>query len=318
MTSDHESRFGRACLAGATRGLRTAWFLTKIIVPLSAAVAALQRAGALAWLGRILSPAMGVFGLPGEAAVALVSGSLVGVYGAIAASSSIPLTGVQMTVLALMVLTAHNLVVESAVQARSGTSGIRMALLRIAGAVVLGALLWQLLRHGEQGVVVVQTTVGPAGAGLAEFVSSWALGIARLLLKIYVIVVSLTIGTETMRAFGVFEILSRSFSPAMRFLALSDNVALLWLTATILGLAFGAGLIIDESREPGRFRPDELEDFNVSVAISHSLLEDTLLFLAIGAHLTWILVPRPIAAALAVRANRRLRRARERFLRESA
>jgi hypothetical protein len=252
---------------------------------------------------------MGLFGLPGEAAVALVSGCLVGVYGAIAASSSIPLTGVQMTVLALMVLTAHNLVVESTVQGRSGASGVRMALLRICGAVVLGVLLWQLLRHGEQGAVLVQARVEQAGAGLAAFVSSWALGIGRLLLKIYVIVISLTIGTELMRTFGVFEVLSRFLSPVMRFLALSDRVGLLWLTATFLGLAFGAGLIIDESREPGRFRPGELEDFHVSIAICHSLLEDTLLFLAVGAHLTWILVPRPIAAALAVRARQRFRRA---------
>jgi hypothetical protein len=48
----------------------------------------------------------------------------------------------------------------------------------------------------------------------------------------------------------------------------------------------------------------------VSIAISHSLLEDILLFLAIGAQLTWILVPRPIAPAVAVRVARRLPRTR--------
>jgi len=306
--SGNESRFVHALIAGSRRGLGTAWFLTRIMVPLSAAVAVLEWTGGLAWLGRILAPAMGLFGLPGEAAVALVSGCLIGVYGAIAASSSIHLSAVQVTVLALMVLTAHNLIVESTVQGRSGTSGVRMALMRIAGALVLGSLLWQVLRHGEQGAVVAQAGTAAADAGLAEFASSWASGAARLLLKIYVIVLSLTAGTELMRAYGVFEALSRSLRPVMRFLALADNVALLWLTATFLGLAFGAGLIIDESREPGRFRPGELEDLHVSIAISHSLLEDTLLFLAIGAQLTWILVPRPIAAAVAVRAARRLRR----------
>jgi spore maturation protein SpmB len=306
--SDGKRRFGRAILAGSRRGLGTAWFLTRIMLPLSAAVAVLQWTGGLAWLGRVLAPAMGLFGLPGEAAVALVSGCLIGVYGAIAAAASIPLSAVQVTVLALMVLTAHNLIVESTVQGRSGTSGVRMAALRIAGAAVLGALLWQVLRHGAQGAAVAQAGAAAADAGLAGFASSWASGAARLLLKIYVIVLSLTVGTELMRAYGVFEALSRSLKPVMRFLALADNVALLWLTATILGLAFGAGLIIDESREPGRFRPGELEDLHVSIAISHSLLEDTLLFLAIGAQLSWILLPRPIAAAVVVRAARRVRR----------
>ncbi len=296
-----ERRLKGALSAGLKRGLGTAFFLTKIILPLSAAVAALQFAGALALLGRFLSPVMGLFGLPGEAAVALVSGCFVGVYGAIAAASSIPLTAVQTTVLALMVLTAHNLIVESTVQGRSGASGIRMALLRIAGALVLGALLWQVLRHGGQGGAVAQTAATPPLGDLGAFAGAWALGTARLLLKIYLIVVSLTIGTEWMRSFGVFEVLTRYLRPVMRFLGLTDNVAFLWLTATILGLAFGAGAIIDESREPGRFRPEELEDLHVSIAISHSLLEDTLLFLAIGASFPWILIPRPLVAALAVR-----------------
>jgi len=83
----------------------------------------------------------------------------------------------------------------------------------------------------------------------------------------------------------------------MRFLGLADNAALLWLTATLLGSRSGRP---DHRRVEGagRFRPGELEDLHLSIAISHSLLEDTLLFLAIGASLTWILLPRPIAAAL--------------------
>ena len=305
--NDKTRLFGPTVLAGLKRGLGTAWFLTRIMVPLSAGVAVLQWTGALAWLGRILSPAMGLFGLPGEAAIALVSGFLVGCYGAIAAAASLELNPVQVTVLALMVLCAHNLIVESTVQGRSGTSGARMALLRIGSAAVLGALLWQALRHGDQGAAVARVQAAGSG-GLAAFASAWLAGTARLLLKIYVIVLSLTIGTGLMRAYGVFETLSRYLRPAMRFLGLQDRVALLWLTATFLGLAFGAGLIIDEAKEPGRFRPGELEDLHVSIAISHSLLEDTLLFLAIGASLPWILIPRPIAAALAVRAARRLRR----------
>jgi spore maturation protein SpmB len=306
--NDETRSFAPAFFAGLRRGLGTAWFLTRIMVPLSAGVAVLQWTGALAWLGRILSPAMRLFGLPGEAAIALVSGFLVGCYGAIAAAASLELNPVQVTVLALMVLCAHNLIVESTVQGRSGTSGARMALLRIGSAAVLGALLWQALRHGDQGASVARVQAAAGSDGLAALASSWLAGTARLLLKIYAIVLSLTIGTGLMRAYGAFERLSRYLRPAMRFLGLQDSVALLWLTATFLGLAFGAGLIIDESKEPGRFRPGELQDLHVSIAISHSLLEDTLLFVAIGASLPWILLPRPIAAALVVRAARRLRR----------
>ncbi len=306
--SDDARRFRATLRAGLRGGLGTAWLLTRIMVPLSAGVAVLQWTGGLAWLGRILAPAMGLFGLPGEAAVALVSGFLVGCYGAIAAAASIQLTPVQVTVLALMVLTAHNLIVESTVQARAGTSGVRMALLRIGGAAVLGILLWQATRHGDQGVAVTRLRSEAGTGGLATFAAAWLSTTAWLLLKIYGIVLSLTIGTGLMRAYGIFERMSRCLRPVMRFLGLADGVALLWLTATFLGLAYSAGLLIDESREPGRFGPGELEDLHVSIALSHALLEDTLLFLAIGASPTWILLPRPAAAALAVRVARRLRR----------
>ncbi len=308
--SDEPHRFRPAFLTGLSRGLATAWLLTRIMAPHSAGVAVLEWTGGLAWLGRRVAPAMGLFGLPGEAAVALVSGYLVGCYGAIATAATIELNPTQVTVLALMVLTAHNLIVESTVQGRSGASGVRMALLRIGSSAVLGALLWQALRHGAPGAAAARVHATGASPGLAAFASAWLTGVAWLLIKVYAIVLSLTIGTGLMRAYGWFEDISRSLRPVMRFLGLADGVSMLWLTATILGLAYSAALLIDESREPGRFERGELLDLHVSVALSHALLEDTLLFLAIGASLPWILLPRPIAAAVAVRAARRARGAR--------
>jgi spore maturation protein SpmB len=279
------------------------------MVPISAAVAALQWTGALAWIGRALAPAMSVFGLPGEAAIALVTGGFVGVYGAIAAASMVPLTAPQMTVLALMVLTAHNLLVESTVQAKSGTSGPRMALLRISVGLVLGALLWQVLRHAEPGPIVTREAAAAASAiPLATFALSWAAGAARLVLKIFAVIGALSVATELMRAYGLFDALLGKLRPVMRFLGLSERVAFLWLTANVLGLAFGAGLLIDETASERRYEPWELRDLHLSIAISHSLLEDTVLFLAVGASFFWIVAPRPVVAAILVRAARRLGR----------
>jgi spore maturation protein SpmB len=302
---------GRVLLAGLRRGLGTGWFLARIMVPISAAVAALQWTGALAWIGRILAPAMGAFGLPGEAAIALVTGGVAGVYGAIAGASLGPPPAPQMTVLALMVLTAHNLLVESTVQAKSGTSGPRMALLRISVGLVLGALLWQILRHAEPGPIVTRPAAEAAAASaipLATFALSWAAGAARLVLKIFVVIAALNVATELMRAYGVFDALTGRLRPVMRFLGLSERVAFLWLTANVLGLAFGAGLLIDETASARRYEPGELRDLHVSIAISHSLLEDTVLFLAVGASFFWIVAPRPVVAAIVVRAARRLLR----------
>lgn len=288
------------------RGAQSGWFLVKIIVPLSAAVAVLQWTGILALIGRVLAPFMGLFGLPGEAAVAIVSGYLAGVYGGVAAASVLPLTKVQMTVLALMVLVAHNLVIESTIQSRSGVSGLKVSTVRIATAFLLGALLWQTLRFGAAASAPASTLAPASDETVLSFARTWAIGTTWLVFKIFLIVSALMVATEIMRAYGVFEALVRPLRPIMRLLGLSERVSFLWLTGTFLGVSYGAGLIIQEARQPGRFEPGDLRDLHVSIGISHSLLEDTLLFVALGASPFWILVPRPLASAAAVRAVRRL------------
>lgn len=45
---------------------------------------------------------------------------------------------------------------------------------------------------------------------------------------------------------------------------------------------------------------DSLVRLNLSLGISHALIEDTILFVAIGASLFWVLIPRVVAAALMV------------------
>ena len=298
----------RAVLGRAlARSARTGWFLVRIMVPLSAGIGLLQWTGTLEWIGRRLAPAMGLFGLPGEAAVALVAGAVTGVYGGVAAAAAVPLTKVQLTVLALMVLTAHNLVVESAVQSRSGTSGLRVSAVRVATGLLLGALLWQTLGRGDAGAAAVPSALPPpAEATFAAFAAAWARGAAYLVLKVGLILLGLMIATELMRAYGVIDALVRPVRPIVRFLGLSERVSFLWLTAIFLGIAYGAGLIIQDAAEPGRFRPGDLRDLHVSIGLCHSVLEDTVLFVAIGASPFWILAPRPIAAALVVRAVRRL------------
>ena len=295
-----------AVRAGLVRGARTGWFLVRIIIPLSAGVAILDYTGILEWIGRQLAPVMGLFGLPGEAALPLVSGFFAGVYGGVAAASAITLTKVQMTVLAMIILVAHNLVVEGTIESRSGTSGLMVTAVRIVTGFVLGALLWQVLRHGDQGpLLAAHSAEGAKGATFGAFAAAWAAGAAKLLVKIFVIVGGLMIATEIMRAYGLFHALQRPMRPFMRFLGLSDRVTILWLTATFLGIAYGAGLIIQEANERGRFEPGDLRDLHVSIGISHSLIEDTLLFMAIGANPLWVLLPRPFAAAVVVRAVRR-------------
>jgi hypothetical protein len=80
----------------------------------------------------------------------------------------------------------------------------------------------------------------------------------------------------------------------------------------IVGYAYGAG-IIEGQVKAGSMKPQEADLFNHHAAVCHSLMEDTVLFLAFGVPLFWITLPRLVLALLAVW----LERARRRIFRRS-
>ena len=80
----------------------TKWLL-KLMIPISLAVTLMQHFGVLAWIATWINPLFVHFGLPGESAVAFISGATAGTYAGIAAMMSIPLTMKQASILALMI-----------------------------------------------------------------------------------------------------------------------------------------------------------------------------------------------------------------------
>lgn len=125
---------------GLTKGLQTTWDLTRIIVPVYVVVSILQQTPVMDWLAAVFAPAMSLFGLPPEAAVALALGFVSGLYAAIGAMATMSLTAKQILVLAVMLSFAHNLFVESAVTHRLGISLRTVFALRL-GLAVFGGLL---------------------------------------------------------------------------------------------------------------------------------------------------------------------------------
>jgi hypothetical protein len=98
----------------------------------------------------------------------------------------------------------------------------------------------------------------------------------------------------------------------MRVFGLPDDAAFLWVVSNTLGLAYGAGVLKREVAD-GNLSREHGDLLNHHIAVSHSLLEDTLLFVALGVPALWITVPRIVLAMLAVwerRAERAIRSAR--------
>lgn len=288
-TRDLESGFVARAVSSLRRGFlsgaHTSWVLLRIMIPTMVIVQILKVTGLLGRVASAGAPLMDLFGLPGESSLVLLTGGLVNIYAAIAVAVNIPLTAKGMTILAIMVLIAHNLIVETAVQSQSGTSAWITLPIRILTALFAGLLFAWIIP--ERGGLIVQR-------GFSNSTQSWdaiflANGIS--LIKIVLIILGLMVFMDLGREFGLMDRVTAALSVPMKFLGIERRASVVATVGLILGLAYGAGLIIDETRKNSIAKREILET-NIFLSMNHALIEDTLVFVAVGAGLGWILLGR--------------------------
>ncbi len=288
----------RSCIMEAMPpAVKTGVWIIKILVPVSFGVLLLKLTGMLPLIARLFAPLFALFGMPGESALVFVTAGLVNIYACIGVMETLGLSGHAVTILALMCLISHSLPVETAVQKRTGSSfgailGIRLAT-SFAGAFILSLFL-----KVDPQTVISQESHIAVGNFAGEF-TQWLLGMAMLCAKILILITLLMILQRIMEAFGIIQWLSRMLRYPLMVLGIPREAAFLWIVANTLGLAYGAGIIIDHV-ERGNLSRQHADILNAHIAVSHSLLEDTLLFVAVGASLFWITVPRVILAGTVV------------------
>jgi len=126
---------------GTEKGLKTTWTLAKVIVPIYIIVTILKYTPVIGWIAILFEPVMQLFGLPGEAAIAVVMGNLLNIYAALGVMATLPLTMKQITIMSVMLSFSHTLLVETAVSKRVGVSIPVILSVRIGLAVVSGIVL---------------------------------------------------------------------------------------------------------------------------------------------------------------------------------
>lgn len=126
---------------GALNGLKTSLMLLKIILPVFTAVTILGHTPVIAWLSKLFAPIMNFVGLPGEAALAFVTGAFVNIYIAIGITIALHLSPWEMTTLAIMLNLSHELFLESAILKKTGITVWPIAVMRLMNAFLAGALM---------------------------------------------------------------------------------------------------------------------------------------------------------------------------------
>jgi len=303
-------------LGALKKSAHTALWLLKIILPVSLLVRFLDYFGLLAYMADFLDPLFVLMGLPGSTAIVFITSIFLPLYAPLAIITSMTISLRELTILALMCQISHNLPVESAIQAKTGTSFWSMTTLRIVTSILTGIVL-NLILPQEMGMPVFAQTGVAAMTSIADVLLLWLKSSLHIALLIVVIVFALNVLYNLLEAYRLIPKLSKGIEPLLRFFGLPASTAFLWLIGYIVGLAYGGALMMDQMKE-GKVTRTDASLLNYHLAVSHSVLEDNLLFVALGVSIWWILGVRFVIAWIVVWMRRFLLRLRFRDMRLKA
>jgi len=134
-------KFFLAVRTGAFKGLKTGLMLLKIMLPIYVLVVLLKYSPVMPWLQEGFAPVMKLFNLPGDAAVAVITGFFTDEYGCVAAMSGFSFSAASITTIAMVTLMAHSIPVESAVAQKIGFPAGWLIIYRAFMAVLVGIFI---------------------------------------------------------------------------------------------------------------------------------------------------------------------------------
>ena len=309
LPSDLKSQISLGLRQGVRKGWSGYLWIVKIVVPVSLGVTLLQWTGWLHYANFLLNPLMGLLHLPGEAALPILSGMVINIYAGIASMTVLKFSIPQMTLMAIFMLMAHNLIVESTIQHKSGLHAVKALLWRIGLAVITVFVVSRFF--GDTAQSIDAASAGTVQPPLLETLQGWAIDTLKLLLKIFVLIMVIVTTMEVCRVTRWVEYAFRFCQPLMKAMGLPPETTMLWVTAEVFGLMYGAAVIVDEAKQRNMGKTD-LEYLHMSVAVNHSVIEDTALFMALGLNIFWLLVPKVLVAMASVHAVRSYRYLRSR------
>ena len=119
---------------------------------------------------------------------------------------------------------------------------------------------------------------------LVQWAVSQIMNIGLIIFVLFCILIVMRV----MKAVGFLNLLERMLNPVLPLFGMSHRAAPVTVVGMIMGIAYGGALII---RETTSGKMDRRETFNslALMGLSHGLVEDTLVMLAIGGALGGIL-----------------------------
>ncbi len=285
--------------------------LFKIMIPTLIVVKALEMMGLLTHLATVIGPVMNWVGLPESMGLVWITTIFTNIYGGMLVffyvQQSETLTIAQVTLISLLMLMAHGLPVEARIAQQAGVRLRITLLLRIGGGLLLAWILNQVYLAFDY----LQTPNQLIWQPEAQDTSLWGWTKSQLesLIMIQFVIIVLLTSLKILKLVGIERLMKVLLSPLLKVLGISSQASSITIIGVTLGLSFGGGLLIYESRQ-GHISKKDVFSAMCLLALCHSIIEDTLLVLLLGADLSGVLWARLafslVFIALLTRAVQRL------------
>ena len=299
-TESKNSIFHEIFYVGFKEAVKSSLGIFKIMLPVSLLMAILNYFGIVDWLSVLFQPITNLLGLSGKAILPLLSGYLINTYSAIALMISLELPMKEIAILSSMVLLSHTLPVELSIQKKAGGNMGLLFLIRVGSSIITGIVLNIVLPNESviissetQAITVVATT------SLLVVLKSWVQDNVTTIIKIFVINIVISVVFKCLIKFHVVDKLSSLLKPIMFIFGLGKECAPYWLIANVIGLIYGAGILIT-ANENKDLEKEEISRLNVSICSMHSIIQESANFLVLGVSILVLIVPRFITAVVSV------------------
>lgn len=280
--------------------LRVYVTLLKILIPALLIVKGLELLGVIGWLGVVLAPLMNMLGLPEQMGVVWAAALSTNLYTGMAVFFQVAgdtrLSVEQVTVLGALMLVGHSLPVEGAVAKRAGVPWWATLLLRVGGALLFAWLLHRF--YAFFGLLQEPAEwIWQPGLESVSTPSGWAVAQLETLALVFVIILALIVLLKLLQVLGLERWLHLGMLPLLRLLGIGRSAANVTVIGFTLGLSYGAGLLIRDVQNGVLNRRDSTLAL-CFLSLCHSVIEDTLLILMLGADIVGILWARLLFAIM--------------------
>ena len=270
--------------------------LFKFMIPISFIIRIIQEMDLLEPVSNVLTPVMHIVNLPPEMALVWLSTIIVNIYGGFIALFAIypymePITVAQMTTLCVMSLIAHTFPIELTIAKKTGIRLWVMFCFRFGFAIVAGIILSNIYNFfGWLQQPLSLPLVGDIGR---VSWGVWAWYELQHYLLITGVIFGLVIVLHVLQITGIIALFNTVLKPVLGWMGIGEEVLPLTVVGLTLGIAYGGGLLIDEC-EHKAIPPREIFYSMSFLGLFHSLIEDSLLMISMGADWTGVFLFRGV------------------------